>query len=72
MGIGTISLFIVIFILAISLVITISDTQKIFIYFLIFFPLTIYGFINAKKVSIKQLKFSHSKIKKNLSFEKFL
>ena len=68
MGIGTISLFIVIFILAISLVITISDTQKIFIYFLIFFPLIIYGFINAKKVSIKQLKFSHSKIKKNLSF----
>jgi len=68
MGIGTISLFIVIFILAISLVITISDTQKIFIYFLIFFPSIIYGFINAKKVSVKQLKFSHSKIKKNLSF----
>ena len=68
MGIGTISLFIVIFILAISLVITISDTQKIFIYFLTFFPSIIYGFINAKKVSIKQLKFSHSKIKKNLSF----
>ena len=34
MGIGTISLFIVIFILAISLVINISDNQKIFIYFL--------------------------------------
>jgi hypothetical protein len=68
MGIGTISLFIVIFILAISLVITISDTQKIFIYFLIFFPSIIYGFINAKKVSVKQLKFSHSKIKKNISF----
>ena len=68
MGIGTISLFIVIFILAISLVITISNTQKILIYFLIFFPSIIYGFINAKKVSVKQLKFSHSKIKKNLSF----
>ena len=68
MGIGTISLFIVIFILVISLVITISDTQKILIYFLTFFPSIIYGFINAKKVSVKQLKFSHSKIKKNLSF----
>ena len=68
MGIGTISLFIVIFILLISLVITISDTQKTFIYFLTFFPSIIYGFINAKKVSVKQLKFSHSKIKKNISF----
>ena len=68
MGIGTISLFIVIFILAISLVITISDTQKIFIYFLTFFPSIIYGFINAKNVSVRELKFSHSKIKKNLSF----
>ena len=68
MGIGTISLFIVIFIFGISLVITISDTQKILIYFLTFFPSIIYGFINAKKVSVKQLKFSHSKIKKNISF----
>ena len=68
MGIGTISFFIIIFILGISLVINISDTQKIFIYFLTFFPSIIYGFINAKKVSVKQLKFSHSKIKKNLSF----
>ena len=68
MGIGTISLFIVIFILVISLVITISDTQKILIYFLTFFPSIIYGFINAKKVCVKQLKFSHSKIKKNFSF----
>lgn len=68
MGIGTISLFIVIFILATSLVINISDNQKIFIYFLIFFPSIIYGFINAKNLSVKQLKFSHSKIKKNLSF----
>ena len=68
MGIGTISLFIVIFILVISLVITISDTQKILIYFLTFFPSIIYGFINAKKVSVKKLKFSHSKIKKNISF----
>jgi predicted MPP superfamily phosphohydrolase len=68
MGIGTISLFIVIFILMVSLVVTISDTQKIFIFFIIFFPSIIYGFVNAKKVSIKQLKFSHSKIKKNLNF----
>ena len=68
MGIGTISLFIVIFILATSLVINISDNQKIFIYFLTFFPSIIYGFINAKNLSVKQLKFSHSKIKKNLSF----
>ena len=68
MGIGTISLFIVIFILATSLVINISDNQKIFIYFLTFFPSIIYGFINAKNLSVKQIKFSHSKIKKNLSF----
>ena len=68
MGIGTISLFIIIFILVISLVITISDTKKILIYFLTFFPSIIYGFINAKKVGVKQLKFSHSKIKKNISF----
>ena len=71
MGIGTISFFIVSFILATSSVITISDKQKIFIYFLIFFPLIIYGFINAKKVSVKQLKFSHLKIKKNLALERF-
>ena len=68
MGIGTISLFIVIFILAISLLITTSNTQKIFIYFITFFPSIIYGYLNAKNVSIKQLKFSHSKIKKKLSF----
>ena len=68
MGIGTISLFIVIFILVISLAINFSDTQKVLIYILIFFPSIIYGFINAKNVSIKQLKFTHSKIKKNLSF----
>ena len=68
MGIGTISLFVVIFILMVSLVVTINDTQKIFIFFIIFFPSIIYGFLNAKNVSVKQLKFSHSKIKKNLSF----
>ena len=68
MGIGTISLFIVIFILIVSLAITISETHKIFIYFIIFFPSIIYGFLNAKHVSVKQLKFSHSKIKKNLNF----
>ena len=68
MGIGTISLFIVIFILILSLLVTINDAQKIFIFFIIFFPLIIYGFLNAKNVSVKQLKFSHSKIKKNLNF----
>ena len=68
MGIGTISLFIVIFILIISLALSINDTQKIFIFFIIFFPSIIYGFLNAKNVSVKQLKFSHFKIKKNLSF----
>ena len=68
MGIGTISLFIVSFISVISLVIIISDTQKIFTYFIIFFPSIIYGFINAKNVSVKHLKFYHSKIKKKLSF----
>ena len=68
MGIGTISLFVVIFILMVSLVVTINDAQKIFIFFIIFFPSIIYGFINAKKVSVKKLKFSHSKIKKNISF----
>ena len=68
MGIGTISLFIVILVLAISLVITISDTIKIFIYFSAFLPSIFYGFINARNVRVKQLKFSHSKIKKKLSF----
>ena len=68
MGIGTLSLFIVFFILLISLVLNISDIQKIFIFLMIFFPSIIYGFLNAKKVIIKQLKFSHSKIKNNLSF----
>ena len=68
MGIGTISLFIVILVLAISLVITISDTIKIFIYFSAFLPSILYGFINARNVRVKQLKFSHSKIKKKLSF----
>ncbi len=68
MGIGTISLFIVSFISVTSLAITISDTQKIFIYFIIFFPSIIYGLLNAKNVCVKQIKFSHSKIKKNLSF----
>ena len=68
MGIGTISLFIVIFILIVSLALSINDTQKIFIFFIIFFPSIIYGFLNAKNVSVKQLKFSHFKIKKNLSF----
>ena len=68
MGIGTISLFIIIFILIVSLPLSINDTQKIFIFFIIFFPSIIYGFFNAKNVSVKQLKFSHSKIKKNLSF----
>jgi hypothetical protein len=64
MGIGTISLFVVIFILMVSLVVTINDAQKIFIFFIISFSSIIYGFFNAKNVSVKQLKFSHSKIKK--------
>ncbi|MDA8710904.1 metallophosphoesterase [Alphaproteobacteria bacterium] len=68
MGIGTISLFIVIFILSISLVFSISETQKIVIFVIIFFPSLVFGFLNAKRVSIKQLKFSHSKIKNNFSF----
>ena len=68
MGIGTISLFIIVLVLAISLVITISDTIKIFIYFSAFLPSIFYGFINARNVRVKQLKFSHSKIKKKLSF----
>ena len=68
MGIGTISLFIIVLVLAISLVITISDTIKIFIYFSAFLPSILYGFINARNVRVKQLKFSHSKIKKKLSF----
>ena len=68
MGIGTISLFTVIFILMVSLVVTINDTQKIFIFFIVFFPSIIYGFFNAKNVSVKKIKFSHSKIKKNLNF----
>jgi len=68
MGIGTVSLFIVIFILIISSLITISDTKKTLIYFIIFFPLIIYGFLNARSIRIKQLKFSHSKIKKDLNF----
>lgn len=68
MGIGTISLFIVIFILSISLVFNISETQKIVIFVIIFFPSLVFGFLNAKRVSVKQLKFSHSKIKNNFSF----
>jgi predicted MPP superfamily phosphohydrolase len=68
MGIGTISLIIVIFILSISLVVTISETHKIFIFLIIFFPFIIFGYINAKKVSVKHLKFTHSKLKKNYSF----
>jgi hypothetical protein len=48
MGIGTISLFIVIFILSISLVFTISETQKIIIFVIIFFPSLVFGFLNAK------------------------
>ena len=39
-----------------------------FIFFIIFFPSIIYGIFNAKNVSVKQLKFSHSKIKKNPNF----
>ena len=68
MGIGTISLFTVIFILMVSLLLSINNTQKIFIFFIIFFPSIIYGFFNAKNVIVKQLKFSHYKIKKNLNF----
>jgi len=67
-GIGAISLFIVIFILSISLIVTISETHKIYIFLIIFFPFIIFGFLNAKKVSVKHLKFTHSKIKKNYSF----
>ena len=67
-GIGAVSLFIVIFILAVSLVVTISNTLKIYIYFIIFFPSIIYGLINAQNVSIKKINFSHSKIKTNISF----
>ena len=63
-GIGTLSLFIVFFILLISFILNINEAQKIFIFFITFIPLIIYGFFNAKNVSVKQLKFSHSKIKK--------
>ncbi|AFS48439.1 Calcineurin-like phosphoesterase [alpha proteobacterium HIMB59] len=67
-GIGTLSLFIVFFILLISFILNINEAQKIFIFFITFIPLIIYGFFNAKIVSVKQLKFSHSKIKKKIKF----
>jgi len=67
-GIGTLSLFIVFFILLISFILNINEAQKIFIFFITFIPLIIYGFFNAKNVSVKQLKFSHSKIKKKIKF----
>jgi predicted MPP superfamily phosphohydrolase len=54
--------------LSISLVFTISETQKIIIFVIIFFPSLVFGFLNAKTVSVKQIKFSHSKIKNNFSF----
>ena len=63
LGIGTVSLFIVFLILIISLVFAVSESQKVFIFFIIFFPSVIFGFLNAKKVSVRKLKFSHVKIK---------
>ena len=68
MGIGTVSLFIVVFILPLTLVINLSDIHKAFIFLIIFFPSITYGFLNAKNVSVKQLKFSQSKIKQKLNF----
>ncbi|MDB0034304.1 metallophosphoesterase [Alphaproteobacteria bacterium] len=68
LGIGTVSLFIVFLILIISLVFAVSENQKVFIFFIIFFPSVIFGFLNAKKVSVRKLKFSHAKIKNNFSF----
>ena len=68
LGIGTVSLFIVFLILITSSVFTVSESQKVLIFFIIFFPSIIFGFLNAKKVSVGKLKFSHAKIKNNFSF----
>ena len=67
-GIGSLSLFIVLPILFFDLIIDLSDQFKLYVFFIFQIPLLIFGFWNARGLTIKNLKFVHKLIKKDISF----
>ncbi len=67
-GIGSVSLFVIIPILFFDFFINLSDQLKLNIFFLFQIPLLLYGFWNARRLSIKNLKFEHELLKEELLF----
>ena len=67
-GVGSISLFIIVPILFLDILILIPNNIKITIFFFFQIPLLIFGLFNARKIKIKKLEISSNTIDSNLSF----
>ena len=67
-GVGSISLFIIIPILFLDILFLIPNNIKITIFFFFQIPLLIFGLFNARKIKIKKLEISSNTIDSNLSF----
>ena len=67
-GVGSISLFIIVPILFLDIFILIPNNIKITIFFFFQIPLLIFGLFNARKIKIKKLEISSNTIDSNLSF----
>ena len=67
-GVGSISLFIIVPILFLDIIFLIPNNIKITIFFFFQIPLLIFGLFNARKIKIKKLEISSNTIDSNLSF----
>ncbi len=67
-GVGSISLFIIIPILFLEILFSIPDNSKVIIFFILQILLLFYGHWNARKIRIKNLEIQSNIIDKNLSF----
>ena len=67
-GVGSISLFIIVPILFLDILFLIPNNIKITIFFFFQIPLLIFGLFNARKIKIKKLEISSNTIDSNLSF----
>lgn len=67
-GVGSISLFIIVPILFLDILFLIPNNIKIIIFFFFQIPLLIFGLFNARKIKIKKLEISSNIIDSSLSF----
>ena len=67
-GVGSISLFIIIPILFLEILFSIPNNYKVIMFFILQIPFLFYGHWNARKIRIKNLEIQSNIIDKNLSF----